>query len=269
MKKILSLIIPLILLNHLLGEDVPFWEHSIIDTERISRGEVSGLDIMVPYQYSISTDYLRGISKPNFETGENFVPIAKALEISFNEYFGAYGITKEEFYQMVEITLEKVDDYTLSRTSKKFRTFPRAWRDFWFYSIKCDWFFGKDNLNAAPPVLVLMDGSILRGYLKPKIEKKKKERKEFEVSHKKHSQRTLKKLMWNNLAQVAVVADQYFLQNPDAIEFKFVDYFDFMPFDLPITIWDGEDYDSIVVDRDWKEIKIESKSGVVSTFKKQ
>ena len=267
MKKILSTILYFFITSLLLGEKISFWEHSIIDNERILRGEVSGMDIMSRFEYSVDTSQLQNLTIPDFKTGEGFLPVIEALEISYEEYFKRFGISEEEYYQMVDVSLQKVDDFTKSKTSQKFRTFPKNWRAFWFYSVKCDWFFGKDYINAAPPILVLMDGSLIRGYSKPRVEEKKKERKEFKVSERKHDKKTIKVLMRNNLMQIAALSDEYFRQKPDASSFKFSDYFEFLPVNLPITIWDGEDYDSIVVDRDWKELEIKSKSGVVSTLK--
>ncbi len=85
----------------------------------------------------------------------------KALKLAYEGYFAKRGISKEEFYQIAELRLERIDDYTQSSVAREVRRRKSGVAGIWFYVVKCgDPQYGESKLPPAP-VVILLDGTLI------------------------------------------------------------------------------------------------------------
>lgn len=95
------------------------------------------------------------------ESTESSLAVTKALGIAFDSHFGKHGVPRAQFYREVQITLEKVNDYSASAVANGVRKANAEFRNLWFYVVSCGQpKFGESKLGP-PPILILMDGSVL------------------------------------------------------------------------------------------------------------
>jgi uncharacterized protein len=102
-------------------------------------------------------------------TGDHALPVQKAIEAAYTGYFSKHEIPPDDYYRMVEISLQKVDDFTASSVAKDLQSKPAEVRNVWFYLVKCDWPKMRRMEPAPTPVAVLMNGDVVvaREELKP------------------------------------------------------------------------------------------------------
>ena len=74
--------------------------------------------------YFIERDVAIGLPRYDPVTGEGLLPPHEALKASFVGHFADRGVSKEEFYRMATVALQKADDYTESRVADGLRKEP-------------------------------------------------------------------------------------------------------------------------------------------------
>jgi hypothetical protein len=85
----------------------------------------------------------------------------KALKIAYEAYFAKHGISKSEFYQIAELRLERIDDYTRSSVAGEIHRRKSGVAGIWFYVVKCgDPQYGESKFPPAP-IVILLDGTII------------------------------------------------------------------------------------------------------------
>lgn len=95
------------------------------------------------------------------ETPGDYLLPAKALAIAFDVHFLRRGVPRARYYREAQVSLEKVDDYTESSVARAIRNSSAACQNLWFYVVR----YGYEKVGGTalgpPPVLVLMDGTII------------------------------------------------------------------------------------------------------------
>lgn len=110
-------------------------------------------------RYYIDEERLAKLPKFQPEIPETYLPPAKALAVAFDSYFYPRDVPKAQYYRKVQISLEKVDDYSESAVAQAVRKRSEACQNLWFYVVSYGHpKFGETKLGPAP-LLVLMDGS--------------------------------------------------------------------------------------------------------------
>jgi hypothetical protein len=131
---------------------------------------VKDLSVMMPYsgklQYKECKYYVREetiIGLPDFapKSGVDPLPMLKVLATAYDQYFSKHGVPSETFYEEATVSLEKVDDFTMSAIANNIRTRGSKIRNLWFYIVS----FGDRNFGGAEPrpapLLILTDGTLI------------------------------------------------------------------------------------------------------------
>jgi hypothetical protein len=85
----------------------------------------------------------------------------KVLATAYESYFSKHGVPSEGFYREARVSLEKVDDFTMSALADGIRTKNPRVRNLWFYIVS----YGENDFGGAEPrpapLLILMDGTLI------------------------------------------------------------------------------------------------------------
>jgi hypothetical protein len=131
---------------------------------------VKELSMMMPYagklQFKGCSYYVKEetIAKlPDFDpkSGVDPLPMLKVLATAYESYFSKHGVPSEGFYREARVSLEKVDDFTMSALADGIRTKNPRVRNLWFYIVS----YGENDFGGAEPrpapLLILMDGTLI------------------------------------------------------------------------------------------------------------
>jgi hypothetical protein len=131
---------------------------------------VKDLSMMMPYsgrlQYKECKYYVKEevISRlPDFDpkSGVDPLPMLKVLATAYDQYYSQHGVPSEGFYKEARVSLEKVDDFTMSAIADDIRTRGAKIRNLWFYIVS----FGERNFGGTEvrpaPLLILTDGTLI------------------------------------------------------------------------------------------------------------
>lgn len=131
---------------------------------------VKDLSMMMPYsgklqykecKYYVKEETIIGLPDFNPKSGADSLPMLKVLAAAYEQYFSKHEVPSEKFYQEARVSLEKVDDFTMSAIADNIRTRGSKIRNLWFYIVS----YGERNFGGTEPrpapLLILMDGTLI------------------------------------------------------------------------------------------------------------